>query len=307
VVFGAAEGAFMAGGTATAPGRRAGQADYSLRGLRHPRNLTAMSRGADSRGPRVLLVPGGASTVHGYFPQLRTSLGTRASVIEVDPPGIGRGNDRRPLRLPVYAGELAQAVRSRGDGPLVVAGHSLGGLVALRLAVDEPDLVAGLLLLDPTPPAPRAALSAMAVFLKVLAGLGPVGRRLWDARARRDLRGISINGEQERALGVYTHPRFVAETSRWARHLAGDGTALAGDLAGGKARAVPAVVVSAGEHAPKSAVRRAHQQIAAWIPGADLQVWEGTRHPLHIQQPDRVADAVLGLLERAGNPRPMGG
>jgi hypothetical protein len=28
--------------------------------------------------------------VHGYFPQLATSLGTRATVVQVDPPGIGR-------------------------------------------------------------------------------------------------------------------------------------------------------------------------------------------------------------------------
>jgi hypothetical protein len=34
-------------------------------------------------------------------------------------------------------------------------------------------------------------------------------------------------------------------------------------------------------------------------PGANLQVWDGTRHPLHIQQPDRVTGAVLALLERA--------
>jgi len=53
---------------------------------------------------------------------------------------------------------------------------------------------------------------------------------------------------------------------------------------------------SAGQRGPKSAVRRAHHQLVAWIPGAELQVWEGTRHPLHIQQPGKVAAAVLTLL-----------
>jgi pimeloyl-ACP methyl ester carboxylesterase len=115
-----------------------------------------------------------------------------------------------------------------------------------------------------------------------------------------------MDGEQEWALRVYTHPRFVAESVRWARHLAGDGTLLAGDLAAGRLPRVPAVVVSAGEHGQKSAVRRAHRQLAGWIPGADLEVWDGTRHPLHIQQPDRVASAVLALLERAADPRATG-
>ena len=65
---------------------------------------------------QVLLVPGGASTVHGYFPQLGTALGAQAQVIRIDVPGIGRASDRRPLRLPEYAHELAQAVRAQAGG-----------------------------------------------------------------------------------------------------------------------------------------------------------------------------------------------
>jgi pimeloyl-ACP methyl ester carboxylesterase len=247
----------------------------------------------------VLLLPGGASPVHGYFPELATSLGSRARVLEADPPGIGAASDRRPLRLDDYACWLSQALRRDGDGPAVVVGHSLGGLVALRLAVAEPGLVAGLLLLDPTALTPPSALTSTAVLLKIARALGPGSQRLWNASARRALRGASLGAEQERALAVYTHPRFVAETARWAGHLRRDGTALAADLAAGKLSSVPAVVVSAGEHGPKSADRRAHEQLVAWIPEAQLQVWDGTRHPLHIQQPRKVAEAVLALLQRA--------
>jgi len=250
---------------------------------------------------QVLLIPGGASTVHGYFPQLGTALRAWAQVIQVDFPAIGRDHDRRPLRLPEYASELARAVRAQADAPLIIVGHSLGGLVALRLAVDEPGLAAGLLLLDPTPPTPPAMLHGMAVFLRAFAALGAVGQRLWDRRARQDLRGIAMDAEQDRALAVYTDPRFVAETARWARYLARDGAALAGDLANAKLPLIPAIIVSAGYHRPKSAVHRAHQQLAAWIPRAELQVWDGAPHPLHIQQPQRVAAAVLTLLEQAAN------
>lgn len=108
-----------------------------------------------------------------------------------------------------------------------------------------------------------------------------------------------MGAEQQQALAVYTHRRFLAENARWAGHLARDGAALATDLAGGKLGGVPTVVVSAGEHPPTSAIRRAHQQLVAWIPGAELQVWDGTSHPLHIQQPGKVAQAVLELLDRA--------
>ena len=260
-----------------------------------------MDLGADSGKWRVLLVPGGASSAHGYFPGLGRSVGARAELMEVDPPGIGAERDRRPLRLSEYAGELALAARSRGSGRLVVVGHSLGGLIALRLAVDEPELVAGLVLLDPTPPAPRSSLTALSREMRLGVALGPVGRRLWEAEAHRAVRGIDMDGEQERALRVYTHRRFVAESVRWARHLAGDGNVLARDLAAGRLPRIPAVVVSAGEHGQESAVRRAHRQLTQWIPGADLQIWDETRHPLHIQQPDRVASVVLALLQRAAD------
>jgi pimeloyl-ACP methyl ester carboxylesterase len=95
-----------------------------------------------------------------------------------------------------------------------------------------------------------------------------------------------------------TDPRFVAETAGWAGHLVRDGDALAADLRAGKLAGTPTVVVTAGERGPKSAVRRGHEQLVAWIPGAELQVWEGTTHPLHIQRPNRVAEEVLALLER---------
>jgi hypothetical protein len=104
-----------------------------------------------------------------------------------------------------------------------------------------------------------------------------------------------MNAEQERAA-AYTHPTFTAETARWSRHLARDGIALGEDLRGGKLGSTPTIIVSAGERAPNSVVRRAHQQLAAWIPGSELQVWSGTTHPLHIQQPRKVLETLLALL-----------
>jgi hypothetical protein len=56
----------------------------------------------DAGERRVLPVPGGGSTVHGYFPDLAKDLATQATVIESDPPGIGTRSDRRPLRLSDY-------------------------------------------------------------------------------------------------------------------------------------------------------------------------------------------------------------
>jgi pimeloyl-ACP methyl ester carboxylesterase len=229
---------------------------------------------------RVLLVPGAGSSVHGYFPQLATVIGAHASVIEVDPPGFDVSSDRRWLRLSDYALALAQAIRRESDDPVVAVGHSLGGLIALRLAVQEPGLVAGLLLLDTAPLVPPAVLTLMAPWLKLSALLRAAGRRRGYPAARK------------------CTPRSVPSLTRMAWYLLCDGPALAADLAAGKLSTVPTVVVSADEHAPDSLSRRTHERVVASIPGAELQVWKDTGHGLHLQQPDRVADAVLALLQR---------
>ena len=221
---------------------------------------------------RVLLIPGGASTVDGYFPDLASALASHATVLESDPPGIGKTSDGSPLRLSDYAASMANRIRQGGPDPVALVGHSLGGLVALRLAIDSPDLVAGLLLLDPTPLTPPQTLRTMAPFLNLLAALGPLGRRMWAAQAQRDLGGVSMSPEQQRALAVYTDPRFLTENARWAKHLARDGTALAKETAAGKLRAVATTVISAGNRSARSPIRRAHERLVASIPDAHLVV-----------------------------------
>jgi pimeloyl-ACP methyl ester carboxylesterase len=208
-------------------------------------------------------------------------LGPTLAVIEVDPPGLDLASGRRWLTLSDHALWLAQAIRSDREEHVVVVGHSLGGLVALRLALDEPDLVAGLLLLDPSPLMPGALLPA--TLLKLLATCRRLG-----ALARRVTR-------RPRSPAA---PRAVPTLARMIWYLGFDGVALAADLAAGRLTGVPTVVVSAGEHAAHSATRRTHERVVDWIAGAELEVWEGTTHPLHLQQPGRVADATLALLDR---------
>jgi pimeloyl-ACP methyl ester carboxylesterase len=244
---------------------------------------------------RVLLVPGGGSSVHGYFPELASCLGSHAQTIEVDPPRLDVASGRRWLRLADHALWLAQAVRLDRDAPVIVVAHSLGGLAALRLALDEPELVSGLLLLDPSPLMPAALLPAgvlklIAVPRKAAADLGVVGRRL-----RRDLRGGSFNVPQERSPAA---PRSVPVIVRLIWYLVFDGVALAADLAAGRLAPIPTTVVSAAEHAPDSATRRTHERLVTWIGGARLEVWEGTTHPLHLQEPRKVAEAAIALLGR---------
>ncbi|MGA5463880.1 alpha/beta fold hydrolase [Mycobacterium sp. NPDC050041] len=63
--------------------------------------------------------------------------------------GHGRSSWDAPWTLSENTTALAALLDADAGGPVVVVGHSFGGAVALDLACARPDLVAGLVLLDP--------------------------------------------------------------------------------------------------------------------------------------------------------------
>lgn len=110
-----------------------------------------MTRIVGATGPAVLLLPGGAEGAQGFFPGLAEGLVAEpgARIILHDRPGTGDNPD--PGSLAEAAEHLHDALADLGVEPVVAIGQSLGGAVALLLARDFPDDVAGLVLLDPTP------------------------------------------------------------------------------------------------------------------------------------------------------------
>jgi pimeloyl-[acyl-carrier protein] methyl ester esterase len=98
-------------------------------------------------GPDLILLHGWG--LHGgAFRQLMDTLGDEFSVTAIDLPGYGRSPAAsEPMSLDDMADGLAQLVAK----PAVWLGWSLGGLVAMALAVRHADLVRGLVLVAATP------------------------------------------------------------------------------------------------------------------------------------------------------------
>jgi lipase len=63
--------------------------------------------------------------------------------------GHGRSSWDAPWTIDANVEALAALVDSGGGAPVVVVGHSFGGAIALNLATARPDLIDGLVLLDP--------------------------------------------------------------------------------------------------------------------------------------------------------------
>ena len=104
----------------------------------------------DSRGSGgpIVLLPSGGHDQHDYD-EIRELLPGGFRSIGVDWPGHGRSPagtaPSTELRLAQIIEELLESLT---PGGAVLAGNSVGGNVAVRLAVRRPDLVRGLMIID---------------------------------------------------------------------------------------------------------------------------------------------------------------
>jgi pimeloyl-ACP methyl ester carboxylesterase len=97
----------------------------------------------------LLLIHGWTCDSHDWTFQL-DAFGASHRVIAVDIRGHGRSSvPARGYRARVFADDLAALLRHLHAGPVVAVGHSLGTLIASALAVEHPDLVRAVVVVDP--------------------------------------------------------------------------------------------------------------------------------------------------------------
>ena len=113
------------------------------------RTLGSVEYHVGGRGEPLLLLHGLAGSTRNWC-EVLPQLVERYCVVAVDLPGHARSGRLAPGATTAdFADTAAAVLDAEGIDRALVAGHSFGGLVALRLAQRRPELVRGLLLASP--------------------------------------------------------------------------------------------------------------------------------------------------------------
>ena len=190
-----------------------------------------------------------------------------------------------PWDVPAVAARVARHIEERWNGPVLACGHSTGGAIALQLAVDRPELVRGLVLVD------------TGAHMHGHGDVDAILRRIRDDWGE-ELRAAVLDRSFQAALDDRVRAEFLAWAAPLRQEAVYDVLASQRDLdltgqLGGIGQ--PAVVVH-GRHDRARTVQQG-LELARSLPDAEFRLVEAGHTPVY-EAPDAVADAVRSLLAR---------
>lgn len=237
--------------------------------------------GPASEGRPPLVLIHGAGGTHRHWPdEIRALPGRR--VIALDLPGHGGSPGPAPQGVAAYARSALAFFDALGVARAVVAGHSMGGGVALSMALGAPERVAGLVLvgtgarLRVSP----ALMQTVADPAALAAAADSMARWSFGSLAGPELLREFARGMLANAPGV-VHGDFAACD-------AFDVMARLGEIR------TPALVVCGSED--RLTPLKYSEYLRDHIAGAQLEVVAGAGHLVMLEAPAAVARAVEAFL-----------
>jgi pimeloyl-ACP methyl ester carboxylesterase len=232
--------------------------------------------------PSVLLLAGFNTELEHAWDAVQPSIGRFARVCAYDRPGVGN-SDPPPARQTFsdLADQLDAVVTALHlQRPLVLVAHSLGGTVAVTWAEQHRDDLAGLVLIDATPPA----------YLQTVMSQFP-------------RRGTTAGAELRRSLATLLVPHANAESLAGRQGLL---TGTFGDLGSPRVTALTHTISEWGDVSRKQGALLDSSWLTGQQAWADLssngQVVSvpDAGHEIQVDQPAAVVDTVRQVVSGAG-------
>ena len=265
-----------------------------------------------SGSPLVLVHGLGSSAAVEFYYNLEP-LAAQHRVIAVDLPGFGQ-SDKPVLEytIDLFVKAVSDLMASEGVGRAAVMGVSMGGRVALGLALTDPEQVERLILVDALGVGPPRRVLAYRILLtkglgeltlsgtaRALRRMNPATiRRFWGWYLNRPGRVDAILSDQRIADhgALLSKPEYRAAYLSALRSLAGmrslrDGVVVAARLP--ELRMPTLLVWGRHDHIfPPSHAESALER----LPNGRVEIFEGSGHTPQMEEPERFNRLVLAFL-----------
>jgi pimeloyl-ACP methyl ester carboxylesterase len=238
-------------------------------------------------GPAIVMIHGLGSQMRNFTYALLAKMGGSFRIILLDRPGSGYSKRAAgtSARLSAQAQTIAKLIIALGLERPLIMGHSLGGAVALALALNHPDQVGGLAVESPilrwliawtfaTP----ASMRNGPVLIATVFGPDPVPQDFaTKGGGLLSLRPCAFYGASSDLVAV--RDDLPAMVSRYASL-----TIPVGVLAG-----TGDLILDYGAHA---------EALAKKVPGLDLELVENGGHMIPLTAPERSARFIIRMARR---------
>ena len=248
------------------------------------------------KGEPLLLIHGLGSSTEDWEPQIR-DFASHFHVIAYDVRGHGRTDKPRTgYSVRQFADDAAALLRHLDVGPAHVLGISMGGMIALQLAVDHPKTVKSLTIVNS---GPELVLRTWRQRLGIYSRFAIV--RLMGMRKMGELLATRLLPGPAHAAARDT---FV---ERWARNDPGAYLRALRALIGWSvtsrlgAIAAPTLVLTADQDYTPVTFK---EEYTAKVPGAKLVIVPDSRHMLPVERPAEFNRAALDFLRGLAGSRP---
>ncbi|HBE94868.1 MAG TPA: hypothetical protein DDW80_05425 [Desulfovibrio sp.] len=238
-------------------------------------------------GENAIVFIHGWSCDHTIWDQQTADLSRTWRTLALDMPGHGRSSAiEREYDLDMLARAVDAVVRHSGARRVVLAGHSMGLMVAYRYALAHPEKVAGLVNVDGAFIRMPEDREPVAGFLAILDD--PAKTRDWRAFCAHFLQGMHAPGTpealKERVLWMIwgTSPQVSQSALRY--------FLLEGELSTPLAAPSLAVIATMSEARPDT-----EAYLRRFFPALTYVRWDGVGHFLMLDRPGEFTRAVAGF------------
>jgi pimeloyl-ACP methyl ester carboxylesterase len=231
--------------------------------------------------PPILLIHGAGGIHLSWPPQVRRMNGQR--VLAVDLPGHGKSEIPGRRSIFEYADDVLTFLHALKISSVVTVGHSMGGVIALKIAIEHPELISNLVLI---------ASSANLHVSPVLLGFA----------SKDNTFPAAVDLVIENSFGKYADLRVKELTAKRMLEihpdvLYGDLVACDGfDMLDGLPRIKARTLIMCGDEDKMTPLKHS-LRLHEGIDDSQLEVVQGAGHMLMLEQPEIVLSSLEKFLD----------